>query len=126
MPRCYMVKKALCNKYISSVARGFESWGRGRSTPSPTAMQIPVSPIEGSVAPPVAQGTNAISFSLLDYLANSGPPPADYPITKRGSIETAFVIVFLSLIPLRLSSGRLAFYPFLRARSPRRAFPSFR
>ncbi|XP_031828135.1 uncharacterized protein LOC116425076 [Nomia melanderi] len=55
MPRCYMVKKALCNKYVSSVARGFESWGRGRSTPSPTTMQIPVSPIEGSVAPPVAQ-----------------------------------------------------------------------
>ncbi|XP_053994495.1 mucin-2-like [Hylaeus volcanicus] len=55
MPRCYMVKKAPCNKYISSVARGFESWGRGRSTPSPTTMQIPVSPIEGSVAPPVAQ-----------------------------------------------------------------------
>ncbi|KOX77637.1 hypothetical protein WN51_09302 [Melipona quadrifasciata] len=55
MPRCYMVKKALCNKYISNVARGFESWGRGRSTPSPTTMQIPVSPIEGSVAPPVAQ-----------------------------------------------------------------------
>ncbi|XP_043248494.1 cell wall protein DAN4-like [Colletes gigas] len=55
MPRCYMVKKALCNKYISSVARGFESWGRSRSTPSPTIMQIPVSPIEGSVAPPVAQ-----------------------------------------------------------------------
>ncbi|XP_076287401.1 uncharacterized protein LOC143212443 [Lasioglossum baleicum] len=55
MPRCYMVKKALCNKYVSSVARGFESWGRDRSTPSPTTMQIPVSPIEGSVAPPVAQ-----------------------------------------------------------------------
>ncbi|KZC04938.1 PREDICTED: putative zinc finger and SCAN domain-containing protein 5D [Dufourea novaeangliae] len=55
MPRCYMVKKALCNKYVSSVARGFESWGRSRSTPSPTTMQIPVSPIEGSVAPPVAQ-----------------------------------------------------------------------
>lgn len=57
MPRCYMVKKALCNKYISNVARGFESWGRGRTTPSPTTIQIPVSPIEGSVAPPVAQGT---------------------------------------------------------------------
>lgn len=55
MPRCYMVKKALCNKYISSVARGFESWGRGRSTPSPTTMQLPVSPVEGSIAPPVAQ-----------------------------------------------------------------------
>ncbi|KAG7202330.1 hypothetical protein KM043_018661 [Ampulex compressa] len=55
MPRCYMVKKALCNKYITSVARGFEGWGRGRSTPSPTTIPLPVSPIEGSVAPPVAQ-----------------------------------------------------------------------
>ncbi|KAL6440669.1 hypothetical protein ACFW04_003267 [Cataglyphis niger] len=55
MPRCYMVKKALCNKYISSVARGFESWGRGRSTPSPTTMQLLVSPTEGHVAPPIAQ-----------------------------------------------------------------------
>ncbi|KAL2740600.1 cell wall protein DAN4-like isoform X1 [Vespula squamosa] len=55
MPRCYMVKKALCNKYITSVAKGFESWGRGRNTPSPTTIQLPVSPIEGSVAPTVAQ-----------------------------------------------------------------------
>lgn len=61
MPRCYMVKKALCNKYISSVARGFESWGRGRSTPSPTTMQLLVSPTEGHVAPPVAQGTSRVS-----------------------------------------------------------------
>ncbi|KAF7411568.1 hypothetical protein HZH66_000464 [Vespula vulgaris] len=50
-----MVKKALCNKYITSVAKGFESWGRGRNTPSPTTIQLPVSPIEGSVAPTVAQ-----------------------------------------------------------------------
>lgn len=56
MPRCYMVKKALCNKYITSVARGFENWGRGRSTPSPTTTQ-PVSPVEGCVASSVAQGT---------------------------------------------------------------------
>ncbi|XP_025155780.1 zinc finger and BTB domain-containing protein 17 isoform X2 [Harpegnathos saltator] len=55
MPRCYMVKKALCNKYITSVARGFEGWGRGRSTPSPTTIQLPFSPIEGCAAPSVAQ-----------------------------------------------------------------------
>ncbi|XP_014470226.1 PREDICTED: zinc finger protein 236-like [Dinoponera quadriceps] len=53
MPRCYMVKKALCNKYISSVARGFEGWSRGRSTtPSPTTIQLPA---EGCDAPSVAQ-----------------------------------------------------------------------
>ncbi|EZA54979.1 Transcriptional repressor scratch [Ooceraea biroi] len=64
MPRCYMVKKALCNKYITSVARGFESWGRGRSTPSPTTMQLPVSPVEGCVAPPVAQGVFAYIYII--------------------------------------------------------------
>ncbi|XP_076685688.1 uncharacterized protein LOC143377819 [Andrena cerasifolii] len=76
MPRCYMVKKALCNKYISSVARGFESWGRGRSTPSPTTMQIPVSPIEGSVAPPVAQ----------EYLTSqSQDPTPDQELPREGA-----------------------------------------
>ncbi|CAL7935533.1 unnamed protein product [Xylocopa violacea] len=75
MPRCYMVKKALCNKYISNVARGFESWGRGRSTPSPTTMQIPVSPIEGSVAPPVAQ----------EYL--SAQPEEPTPATRTKTPE---------------------------------------
>ncbi|XP_015586102.1 zinc finger protein 197 [Cephus cinctus] len=57
MPRCYMVKKALCNKYITSVARGFESWGRGRNTPSPTATTQPsFSAVEACVAaPPLAQ-----------------------------------------------------------------------
>ncbi|KAL0111693.1 hypothetical protein PUN28_013113 [Cardiocondyla obscurior] len=54
MPRCYMVKKALCNKYITSVARGFESWGRGRSTPSPTTV-LPIPPVEGCIASPVVQ-----------------------------------------------------------------------
>ncbi|KYM79455.1 Transcriptional repressor scratch 2 [Atta colombica] len=53
MPRCYMVKKALCNKYITSVARGFESWGRGRSTPSPTT--IPISPVQKCIAPSIVQ-----------------------------------------------------------------------
>lgn len=54
MPRCYMVKKALCNKYINSVARGFESRTRGRSTPSPTNVQ-PVSPLEDNPYPVALQ-----------------------------------------------------------------------
>ncbi|KAI4492259.1 hypothetical protein M0802_009949 [Mischocyttarus mexicanus] len=65
MPRCYMVKKALCNKYITSVAKGFESWGRGRNTPSPTTIQLPVSPIEGTVAPTVAQDITAATGSPI-------------------------------------------------------------
>ncbi|XP_034941594.1 protein snail-like [Chelonus insularis] len=40
MPRCYMVKKALCNKYMS-VTRGFDSWSRSRDSPSPTPKQLP-------------------------------------------------------------------------------------
>ncbi|XP_043474980.1 dual specificity protein kinase pyk3-like [Leptopilina heterotoma] len=51
MPRCYMVKKALCNKYINSVARGFENRPRGRSTPSPTN----VSPLEDNPYPVALQ-----------------------------------------------------------------------
>ncbi|XP_066591353.1 uncharacterized protein [Prorops nasuta] len=43
MPRCYMVKKALCNKYVSSVTRSFESWSRTRGTPSSSG-QLPASP----------------------------------------------------------------------------------
>lgn len=43
MPRCYMVKKALCNKYMS-VTRGFESWNRSRDSPSPHATLITDSP----------------------------------------------------------------------------------
>ncbi|XP_017788245.1 PREDICTED: zinc finger protein 200-like [Habropoda laboriosa] len=81
MPRCYMVKKALCNKYISNVARGFESWGRGRSTPSPTTMQIPVSPIEGSVAPPVAQ--EYLTAQSQDTTATTGTRTAVQDSTKE-------------------------------------------
>lgn len=83
MPRCYMVKKALCNKYISNVARGFESWGRGRSTPSPATMQIPVSPIEGSIAPPVAQGTTYHDFMAIPFFAYD---PRDWVIKWSGWI----------------------------------------
>nr|XP_012150882.1 PREDICTED: zinc finger protein GLI2-like [Megachile rotundata] len=81
MPRCYMVKKALCNKYISSVARGFESWGRGRSTPSPTTMQIPVSPIEGSVAPPVAQ--EYLSTQSQDTRATTGTKTLEQEVSRE-------------------------------------------
>lgn len=57
MPRCYMVKKALCNKYMS-VTRGFENWGRGgrENSPSPSAMQLLVSPIEARTTLPATQG----------------------------------------------------------------------
>ncbi|KAF3422110.1 hypothetical protein E2986_12998 [Frieseomelitta varia] len=81
MPRCYMVKKALCNKYISNVARGFESWGRGRSTPSPTTIQIPVSPIEGSVAPPVAQ--ECLSTQSQDTTATTGAKTLEQNVPKE-------------------------------------------
>ncbi|XP_076546287.1 uncharacterized protein LOC117604889 [Osmia lignaria lignaria] len=81
MPRCYMVKKALCNKYISSVARGFESWGRGRSPPSPTTMQIPVSPIEGSVAPPVAQ--EYLSAQSQETRATTGRKTAEQEVSRE-------------------------------------------
>ncbi|XP_011502506.1 PREDICTED: protein escargot isoform X2 [Ceratosolen solmsi marchali] len=41
MPRCYMVKKALCNKYINSVARGFEGWSTHcRSSTPPPESQV--------------------------------------------------------------------------------------
>ncbi|CAK9802989.1 Transcriptional repressor scratch 2 [Anthophora plagiata] len=85
MPRCYMVKKALCNKYISNVARGFESWGRGRNTPSPTTMQIPVSPIEGSIAPPVAQ--EYLSVQSQDTTATTGTKTATEDVVSREKLN---------------------------------------
>ncbi|KAK2582037.1 hypothetical protein KPH14_002742 [Odynerus spinipes] len=94
MPRCYMVKKALCNKYITSVAKGFESWGRGRNTPSPTTMQLPVSPIEGSVAPTVAQeflsphtkDITATGIPTIPTESNTSKEPSD---TFREELATS-------------------------------------
>ncbi|XP_011695707.1 PREDICTED: zinc finger and BTB domain-containing protein 49-like [Wasmannia auropunctata] len=100
MPRCYMVKKALCNKYITSVARGFENWGRGRSTPSPTTMQLPVSPVEGCVTPPVAQecrdtqpkDTTAVATSAV---AEADPskeqPPSDVDTTVATTAPSSVI-----------------------------------
>ncbi|XP_025990852.2 zinc finger and SCAN domain-containing protein 21 isoform X2 [Solenopsis invicta] len=85
MPRCYMVKKALCNKYITSVARGFESWGRGRSTPSPTTMQLPVSPVEGCVAPPVAQECRNTQSKDTTAVATSAVADAAHPSKEQPS-----------------------------------------
>ncbi|XP_044586650.1 protein escargot-like isoform X2 [Cotesia glomerata] len=39
MPRCYMVKKALCNKYMS-VTRGFENWSKTKDSSSLQATAI--------------------------------------------------------------------------------------
>ncbi|XP_020300600.1 protein escargot-like [Pseudomyrmex gracilis] len=94
MPRCYMVKKALCNKYITSVARGFESWGRGRSTPSPTTIQLPVSSVEGCVATPVAQecaNTTQLrdATAVLDAkLSKEQPSVASTTITTTASLSS--------------------------------------
>ncbi|XP_011300146.1 protein snail isoform X2 [Fopius arisanus] len=71
MPRCYMVKKALCNKYMS-VTRGFESWGRSRDSPSPEPSQSlvelstpsPVSP-PSSVSPTPAQETQTSNMEVI-------------------------------------------------------------
>ena len=41
MPRCYMVKKALCNKYINSVGKGLEGWGARCRSPTPPPAQPP-------------------------------------------------------------------------------------
>ncbi|KAJ8666889.1 hypothetical protein QAD02_008551 [Eretmocerus hayati] len=42
MPRCYMVKKALCNKYINSVGKGIDNWAtRYRSPTPPPVSKIP-------------------------------------------------------------------------------------
>ncbi|XP_015122147.1 protein snail isoform X2 [Diachasma alloeum] len=68
---CYMVKKALCNKYMS-VTRGFESWGRSRDSPSPepsqstieTSTPPPVSP-PPSVSPPPAQETPVSTMKVI-------------------------------------------------------------
>lgn len=38
-----MVKKALCNKYMSTT-RGFEPWGRNRNSPPLTNQQQPEIP----------------------------------------------------------------------------------
>ncbi|XP_076248593.1 uncharacterized protein LOC143188285 [Calliopsis andreniformis] len=105
MPRCYMVKKALCNKYISSVARGFESWGRGRSTPSPTAMQIPVSPIEGSVAPPVAQeylSTQSQDTTATGTKSPSQEVPKDRTNDSSNVGTTSFSVSNSAIVPTEL------------------------
>ncbi|XP_029170803.1 flocculation protein FLO11-like [Nylanderia fulva] len=102
MPRCYMVKKALCNKYISSVARGFESWGRGRSTPSPTTMQLLVSPTEGHVAPPVAQecpDTQPMTSAVPEAKSLKEEVSSD-----AGSASTTTTIVASSLLSSSSSS----------------------
>ncbi|XP_011862984.1 PREDICTED: B-cell lymphoma 6 protein homolog [Vollenhovia emeryi] len=91
MPRCYMVKKALCNKYITSVARGFESWGRGRSTPSPTTVQLPVSPVEGCAASPVAQECRDVQPKDATAIATPAVADAEPPKEQPSDADTAVV-----------------------------------
>ncbi|XP_018369560.1 PREDICTED: zinc finger protein with KRAB and SCAN domains 4-like [Trachymyrmex cornetzi] len=99
MPRCYMVKKALCNKYITSVARGFESWGRGRSTPSPTT--IPISPVQKSIAPPVAQecsntqskDTTAVMTSAVADADPSKEQPSNADTTVATAVPSSVIMM---------------------------------
>ncbi|XP_046734183.1 protein escargot-like [Diprion similis] len=62
MPRCYMVKKALCNKYMSSAVRSFESWGRSRTPPSP-ALPVKISVPSVESAQPAASTTDVLRAS---------------------------------------------------------------
>ncbi|KAG5309374.1 SCRT2 protein, partial [Acromyrmex insinuator] len=99
MPRCYMVKKALCNKYITSVARGFESWGRGRSTPSPTT--IPISPVQKCIAPPVAQecsnthskDTTAAMISAMADADPSKEQPSNADTTVATAVPSSVIMM---------------------------------
>ncbi|KYQ55512.1 Transcriptional repressor scratch 2 [Trachymyrmex zeteki] len=99
MPRCYMVKKALCNKYITSVARGFESWGRGRSTPSPTT--VPISPVQRCIAPPVAQecpntqpkDTTAITTSAVADADPSKEQPSNADTTVATAVPSSVIMM---------------------------------
>ncbi|XP_043285993.1 uncharacterized protein [Venturia canescens] len=72
MPRCYMVKKTLCSKY-TSITRGFESWERGGrdNSPSQTAMQLLVSPIEACTTLSVPR--ECTSFQSKDFSASETP-----------------------------------------------------
>ncbi|XP_012279154.1 DNA-directed RNA polymerase II subunit RPB1 [Orussus abietinus] len=73
MPRCYMVKKAPCNKYITSVARGFESWGRGRDSPSPSVVQLQASQVEASPAAAPARECPTPQFPTGPGMPTSDP-----------------------------------------------------
>ncbi|XP_024868931.1 zinc finger protein 768-like [Temnothorax curvispinosus] len=117
MPRCYMVKKALCNKYITSVARGFESWGRARSTPSPTIMPLPFSPVEGYIASPVAQeyrctppkDTTAITTSAVADAEPSKEQPSD---TDTSTVATTVTMTpSASVITMAPSSSVITMAP---------------
>ncbi|XP_017875084.1 proteoglycan 4-like [Ceratina calcarata] len=85
MPRCYMVKKALCNKYASDVAREFESWGRGRGTKSspPITVQAPVSPTERTMAPPVSRESHRTHSQNATFKKRR----ADYHTRRKKSYD---------------------------------------
>lgn len=76
MPRCYMVKKALCNKYINSVARGFDGWSTRCRSPTPppppklAEAQNKLPAPKPRYASPVTSGAMMIIplFSQSDYL----------------------------------------------------------
>ncbi|KYN01065.1 Transcriptional repressor scratch 2 [Cyphomyrmex costatus] len=90
MPRCYMVKKALCNKYISSVARGFESWGRGRSTPSPTT--VPISTVQRCFASPAQECSNTQSkdtTAITSSAVADADPSKEQPNNTDTTVVTA-------------------------------------
>ncbi|XP_012252297.2 zinc finger and SCAN domain-containing protein 10 [Athalia rosae] len=65
MPRCYMVKKALCNKYMSGAVRSLESWGRSRTPPAPL-------PVKESIASS-ALGPSSTSDVARDLPVTSNP-----------------------------------------------------
>ncbi|XP_015517487.2 protein escargot-like [Neodiprion lecontei] len=84
MPRCYMVKKALCNKYMSSAVRSFESWGRSRTPPSP-ALPVKISVPSFESAQPAATTNDVLRGAGVETVEDDAVPGATATSTSTST-----------------------------------------